>query len=263
MQKILTLLLAIFYVSMSQAQNHKNVPSVNTCVGKSFSVMTWVIEDTMGQANLTQANVQVAIDDLNAAFDDVCVSFNLCDYTVLPNARQTEPKINNEDKEIATIHQVKNVINIYFVENVIADASLTIVELGDTILPDLNNALTNAIFLPKSTATDGATINYALGRFFGLNYTHFLGDELADASNCLTAGDKICDTPADPGGTADGACHLNYNSTSPNLDANGHYYVPDVCNFMSWYSTSCRSSFTTEQYNKIAEVILKGRNYLW
>ena len=71
MQKILTLLLAIFYVSMSQAQNHKNVPSVNTCVGKSFSVMTWVIEDTMGQANLTQANVQVAIDDLNAAFDDV------------------------------------------------------------------------------------------------------------------------------------------------------------------------------------------------
>ena len=112
MQKILTLLMAIFYISMSQAQNHKNVPSVNTCVGKSFSVMAWVIEDTMGQANLTQANVQVAIDDLNAAFDDVCVSFNLCDYTVLPNARQTEPKINNEDKEIATIHQVKNVINI-------------------------------------------------------------------------------------------------------------------------------------------------------
>ena len=263
MQKIFILLIGVFFASVSQAQSHKNVPSINDCVGKNFSVVAWVVEDTMGMANLTQGAVQTAIDDLNASFGDICVTFNLCDYTVLPNARQTKPNINSEAKEIATIHQVKNVINLYFVEEVIADASLTIAELGDTILPDLNNPLTNAIFVPKSTATDGATINYALGKFFGLNYTHFNGDELADASNCATAGDKICDTPADPGGTDDGACHLSYHPTSPNLDANGHYYVPDVCNFMSWYSPGCRSSFTNEQYNKMAEVILKGRNYLW
>tara|TARA_B110000211_G_C14078895_1_gene553519 strand:- start:6 stop:797 length:792 start_codon:yes stop_codon:yes gene_type:complete len=263
MQKIFILLIGIFFANVSQAQNHKNVPSINDCVGKNFSVAVWVLEDTMGLANITQANVQLAINDLNASFGDICVTFNLCKYTVLPNARQSKVNVNQEDKEIATIHQVKNVINLYFVEEVIGDPSLTLAQLGDTILPDLNDPLTNAIFITKSTATDGATINYALGRFFGLNYTSFIGDELADASNCSTAGDKICDTPADPGGTADGACHLSYDAISPALDANGHYYVPDVCNFMSWYSPLCRASFTIEQYNKMAEVILKGRNYLW
>ena len=263
MQKIFILLIGVFFASVSQAQNHKKVPSINDCVGKNFSVVAWVLEDTMARVNLTQADVQVAIDNLNTSFGDICVSFNLCDFTILPNARQTEPNLNSEAKEIASIHQLKNVINLYFVEKVIGDPSMTIEELGDTTLPDLNNPLTNAIFLPKANAKDGVTINYALGRFFGLYYTHFNGDELADASNCSIAGDKICDTPADPGGSEDGSCHLSYNSTSPILDLNGHYYVPDVCNFMSWYSPVCRSSFTIEQYNKMAEVILKGRNYLW
>lgn len=262
MQKIFILLIGVIFVNVSLAQNHKKIPSIDNCIGKNFSVVAWVLEDTMGMANITQGAVQVAINDLNASFGDICVSFNLCQYTVLPNARQTKTRIGIEDKEISTIHQVNNVINIYFVEEVIADASLTIAQLGDTILPNLNNPITNAIFVPKGTATDGSTINYALGRFFGLQYTHFGGDELADASNCATAGDEICDTPADPGGTASN-CHLSYSSMSPNLDANGHYYVPDVCNFMSWYSAGCKSSFTNEQYNKMSDVILKGRNYLW
>lgn len=262
MQKIFLLLLGVIFVNVSLAQNHKDIPSVNNCVGKNFSVVAWVLKDTAGQENITQANVQAAIDDLNTSFGDICVSFNLCQYNVLPNARQTKTRKDIEDKEISTIHQVNNVINIYFVEEVISDASKTIVQLGDTIVPDLKDPLTNAIFVPKGTATDGATINYALGYFFGLQYTHFGGDELADASNCSTAGDKICDTPADPGG-ADIACHLAYHPTSPSLDANGHYYVPDVCNYMSWYSAACKSSFTNEQYNKMADVILKGRNYLW
>ena len=263
MQKIFILFIGMIFASVSNAQNHQNIPSINDCVGKTFSVVAWVLEDTMGQANLTQADVQIAIDDLNASFEDICISFNLCDYTVLPNARQAHPNNNNENSEIATIHQTKNVINLYFCEICSGSPSKTFVELGDTALPDTITPLTNAIFVPKSTATDGSTINYALGRFFGLYYTHFVGDELANASNCSTAGDKICDTPADPGGTADASCHLSYQSPNSNLDANGHYYVPDVCNFMSWYSASCKSSFTTEQYNKMAEVILKGRNYLW
>jgi hypothetical protein len=262
MQKLYFLVLGVVFSSVLKAQDHKNIPGVNDCIGKNFSVVAWVLHDTIGQANMTQTDVQTAIDDLNGPFADICVSFNLCQYNELPNARQSKTRQDIEDKEIATIHQVKNVINIYFVEEVIADASQTIAQQGDTILPDLNDPLTNAIFIPKGSATDGATIMYALGRYFGLNYTHFGGDELADASNCATAGDKICDTPADPGGSSTN-CHLYYHPTSPSLDANGHYYVPDVCNFMSWYTPSCRSSFTNEQYNVMSEVILKGRNYLW
>jgi hypothetical protein len=262
MQKIFFLIIGVIFVNVSVAQNHKNIPSVYNCIGKNFSVVAWVLKDTAGQANITQTNVQTAISDLNASFESICITFNLCQYNELLNSRQTKTRTDIEDKEISTIHQVKNVINIYFVEQVISNSSSIISQLGDTLLPNLNDPLTNAIFITKGDATNGASINYALGRFFGLQYTSFGGDELADASNCETAGDKICDTPADPGGL-ENSCHLTYNSTSPSLDANGHYYVPDVCNFMSWYSSSCRSSFTNEQYNKMADVILKGRNYLW
>lgn len=262
MQKLLFLFIGLFLTVNLTAQNHKEIPGVKNCIGKEFSVVAWVLYDTAGQANITEAQVQAAIDNLNVPFDEICVSFNLCQYNELPNSRQSKTRVGIEDVEITTIHRVKNVINIYFVEEVISDASQTIAQLGDTVLPDLNNPLTNGIFVPKGAAGDGATLAYALGRYFGLLYTHFGGDELADASNCATAGDKVCDTPADPGG-GDFNCHLIYSSNNPTLDANGHYYVPDVCNFMSWYGTNCRSSFTNEQYNIMSEVILKGRSYLW
>ena len=67
----------MIFVNVSLAQNHKKIPSIDNCIGKNFSVVAWVLEDTMGMANITQGAVQVAINDLNASFGDICVSFNL------------------------------------------------------------------------------------------------------------------------------------------------------------------------------------------
>ncbi len=83
----------------------------------------------------------------------------------------------------------------------------------------------------------------------GLMHTHdaILGAELVDGSNCTTAGDFICDTPADPnlglaGMIEYGTC--NYIGTL--TDANGDAYTPSTTNIMS-YAPCVLSTFTQGQ----------------
>ncbi len=51
----------------------------------------------------------------------------------------------------------------------------------------------------NSSAEDGATIAHEMGHYFGLLHTHETanGTELVNGTNCGTAGDLLCDTPAD------------------------------------------------------------------
>ena len=107
---------------------------------------------------------------------------------------------------------------------------------------------------------------HEFGHYFGLYHTFdtSFGIELANGSNCKTSGDLICDTPADPYSiasvTMDASCNLN----PPTKDSNGEYYTPDGCNIMSYYNSPCNSfKFTTGQFNRMIEVMEKGRNYLW
>lgn len=81
--------------------------------------------------------------------------------------------------------------------------------------------------------TNGAVLAHEIEHIYGLRHTHHNGDELVDGSNCTVAGDKFCDTPADPG--------LNYSDvntsciyTGTQTDANGDTYVPEVANVMSY-----------------------------
>ncbi|MBK6776644.1 MAG: hypothetical protein IPG74_12700, partial [Flavobacteriales bacterium] len=83
----------------------------------------------------------------------------------------------------------------------------------------------------------------------GLMHTHdaIFGAELVDGSNCTTAGDFICDTPADPnlgqaGMIEYGTC--NYIGTL--TDANGDAYTPSTTNIMS-YAPCVLSTFTQGQ----------------
>jgi len=102
-------------------------------------------------------------------------------------------------------------------------------------------------------------LSHELGHVLGLPHTHgmsneFPTDELVDGSNCATAGDRICDTPADPNllGLVDGACV--YTGTA--RDANGMSYAPLTDNIMSYTSSPCADSLTPLQLARIRSVAL-------
>jgi hypothetical protein len=97
---------------------------------------------------------------------------------------------------------------------------------------------------------------HELGHLFFLFHTYeteLFGRELVtrDPSNCENRGDKLCDTPADPGWgfyliTPDSCAYL-----ANDVDPTGAPYTPDPQNIMSAASIGCTTSFTSGQIDKM------------
>jgi hypothetical protein len=241
---------------------------VNKCYGKKFSVAVHLIEDSSGNTNISQAMIDADLDVLNSQFSPMCISFNVCSTYYHPNLRSDTVNLANniKNKEISTLYHVPSAINIYYVEKIISPyQDCSYAPQGSESEP-LSTPTRDAIFIQKSCSNGGKAILSSMGHYFGLYHTSdtINGVELADGSNCKTAGDLICDTPGDPfihnTTTTDNVCNLD----PPIKDINDHYYTPDFCNIMSYYSNPCDSlHFTVGQYNRMLEIIEKGRKYLW
>lgn len=103
----------------------------------------------------------------------------------------------------------------------------------------------NRIFIANA-CINRYTIAHELGHYLHLNHTHDSTiPELADGSNCATAGDGFCDTPADP--NLKGLVNTSCVYTGTATDANGDPYNPDVQNIMSYGRNECLTRFSTEQ----------------
>ena len=93
------------------------------------------------------------------------------------------------------------------------------------------------------------TFSHEAGHYFGLPHT-FEGTEdgsnpeCVDGSNCSTAGDHICDTPADDNGGWSWSCVY----TGGGVDVcNGTPYAPSAENIMSYAPDACTTEFSPNQ----------------
>lgn len=101
-------------------------------------------------------------------------------------------------------------------------------------------------------------LTHELGHYFGLYHTNsnVNGLELVDSSNCETAGDFCCDTPAEYSGMCCADVEMCQYTPLFGIvtDANGDTLDnPDVENFMSvmQFNTQCQSRFTPDQNDRI------------
>ena len=106
--------------------------------------------------------------------------------------------------------------------------------------------------MKKSCGTDGSTLTHEIGHFLGLLHTHepATGLELVNGANCQTAGDLICDTPADPNlsraGAMNGCLYVgNF------VDQNNQTYIPNARNIMSYSFSSCQDLLTSGQSERM------------
>jgi hypothetical protein len=238
------------------------------CVDKTFSIVVHIVNDSLGQPNVTHAQIQSSVDGLNLAFAPICISFSICEFKTIDNfaydkmTSEYYPATKQNDwPEMQAQYNVKNRINIYYVADIVDKPG----KAGFAALGGIGVFDQFGIVIKKSS-TDARTLTHEMGHYFGLLHT-FQGPtpttqtiELADGSNCKITGDLVCDTPADPyidpdpsGNYVDATCRF----ISMKKDANGHYYDPLVGNVMSYY-LNCSCGFTDEQYIRMATIYLSN-----
>lgn len=103
-------------------------------------------------------------------------------------------------------------------------------------------------------AFDNSTIAHEIGHYMSLPHTFYgwegrnqsdnarFSDERVDGSNCASAGDYFCDTPAD---YISDRWNCPYNKTK--LDYNGDQYQVDGELYMGYANDACQSYFSNEQ----------------
>ena len=172
-----------------------------------------------------------------------------------------------EGDGILQLNNVPNVVNAYFVDTAYGSSGGSI---GGYARFPWNLPNDYFVVVNNSSAEDGATVAHEMGHYFGLLHTHETanGTELVNGTNCGTAGDLLCDTPAD-GFHTFGDVNGSTCALSSGTDANGDPYAADATQIMSYNQPfSCVDNFSADAETRMRfymgkEAINNTRAYLF
>ena len=224
---------------------------------KRIYLSAHIVKDESGGNGIDASTINSAIYNLNQVFDKIGLHFTLLNTTTIVDYNYNTVVYGNQDMKLSAFSSIDNTINLYFVNNLfsIADAQVS----AYTFMPADNK---DFIFFAKDSF-NYVVLAEQIGHFFNLYHTHetVFGKELADQSNCNSAGDLCCDTYADPDllGIVSEKC--GYLGTAK--DSQNNYYAPSVHNFMSSSVSACKCFFSDEQYIRMINAVLKLKTHLW
>ena len=152
---------------------------------------------------------------------------------------------------------VADAMNQYYVHSFGANSTLG----GYAKFPTNDLASTQSFILDEGDDADmgNRLVPHELGHSFNLLHTHepANGYELVSEANCATAGDLVCDTPADPYGRFAGASSTCVSGCPPAYicgftePGTGALYNPSPTNIMSYYFP-CQHDLTNGQYDRLS-----------
>ncbi len=236
-------------------------------VSYKVAVKANIISTTTPTPTLSENDIRTLIANANSYLQNINVELYLLNNQIFPVAddKYADFKIADEG-ELRRKYDVSNAINIYFVKSITL-SDLTILS-GFAALPN-TSASSNRVFYSYYDRTDSdfenlknKTFLHEIGHYFGLFHT-FQDSNNADiskrelvtrgaGSNCVSMGDQLCDTQADPFERLPLLYAYNCNQSSPAdlQDANGDTFTPPIDNIMS-YHQRCGNIFTEQQYQKM------------
>ena len=205
------------------------------------------------------------VDILNDAFSGAKMRFFKHSINFIDNDEYYILE-NDFERRSITSNNISNVINVYCV------SSNGILGSIGTYTPDILNImgydLDQCIIMINNKSLTSA-LPHEFGHFFNLFHTFdtTFGQECPNGSNCNTAGDLICDTPAEPEQgliNFDTNCHFTQTSAvrcGISFDKEALEQI-NAHNFMSYACDNCRQEFTNEQLRKIRTTLKDKRTYL-
>ena len=253
--------------SFSQFQKSNKNSRLQGIQAVSLPIKIHIVLKNNGYGDVS-SSLNSVFSNLNFWFANMGVSFyqyGSIDYIYSDNYYSFS--YYNDQKPIMENYAVNNAINLFFV----GPLDLGATKAGFANFPiglccpssqSYSSQNSNSIFISTSFSMKyqaEKTIPHEMGHYFGLLHTHetYYGNERVNGSNCSSAGDQICDTPADPHEIITGVevCRKKYlNGTCywgcTNTDANGNIYNPQLDNIMSYYD-DCGGRITAGQYNRM------------
>jgi len=217
-----------------------------------------LVESVQGVSGLNNDNIQNIINTVNRNFSDAGVEFFLCGAP--RNISGDQSFTRTQTSELNAKEHEPNTLNIYFVEDYITESGGL---AGFAFFPWTFTPKERYVTLSWNVQSVAGLLSHELGHFYGLYHTHerFFGLEYVNGSNCNTAGDLMCDTPADYNLLNSqflGGC-LVFTDLS---DLNGDIYRPDPSNIMSYARSECLKRFSPEQSARINYYHTMDNNYL-
>jgi len=180
----------------SSTQNLINTLQHDTCLNKKFSIVFYVIQDSLyslpnnppiGPASLASYSLTAIINLLNSTFARICVSFENCKTVIIPNYSHNKWKAFGNGNMIVNTYFTENTINVYIpteIQPLLVDDPEAAYSYSPA--PGGPSAQRNAIVLEKGSIGQsnaatffGSSILHAFGIFFGLPHTY---DEINPSS---------------------------------------------------------------------------------
>ena len=234
---------------LSQLSNARSI--IAEKINKTLSIHAYIILDSLGNPTFSNQDILDAIEEASEAFAPIGLSFKVCEFTIIENWQYSEWTDVETEPEVTTLYWQDNVINMYFPLTILSPIDAG----GYAYFPGGPDVI---------VINELSAILHELGHFFGLYHTFEtqFGVEAIPRTNCLTAGDLLCDTEADPEGDENNLDMLcEYTIPAP-PGSPGNWYLPPTDNIMSYYG-DCRCKFTPDQYNRMVQQYLTLRSYLW
>lgn len=226
-----------------------------------------VIHSSLSPISITTEQVLELINKLNLVFSEINIRF-LVENNVVQHIYDNEfyDLKTESDANLRAKYDSDNAINLYFTHT-ITRPDLSLLN-GYSSLPNFSKR-SNAVILsyrdndPFSfSLLKEKIVPHEFGHYFGLLHTYQDSNnndikkrELVTrgiGSNCTTAGDELCDTPADPFERNPALISLDCAEKIPSdiLDFNGENYSPPIDNYMS-YHHKCGQQFTPMQFQRM------------
>lgn len=219
-----------------------------------------------GGNGLDSAVVMQEIAKVNVLYANAGIRFFKCGNIEYINNAQYFNFNSNNQLSLTNQYNMAGTINVYFCGTVAtADGQVC----GYAFFPSTPNS--DHIFIANGcingASGSSTTLAHELGHYFSLYHTHGTANlasgttEYVRRTNCGTAGDELCDTPADPNlynNLVNSSCVYVGTAT----DVYGDNYAPLTNNVMSYGRPACKTGFTTAQYARIYNGYQTGRLYL-
>ena len=220
-----------------------------------------IVRRSDGSGGIDTTQLITAIANLNTSFRQVGIRFYIQGPTDEIWDDNFYPGITTQAgiDALRRTNRLENAINIYFTESFSSGPGPLCGIASFSFSPVQGIVLANGC---AGVSYNRATFPHEIGHYFDLFHTHetMFGLECTSGVNCFTAGDLVCDTPADP--------HIGYHNMNGGCTYVGREidpcsgtptYNPDVLNIMSGAPRLCRTRFSPGQTQRMLATLVTLR----